>query len=91
MRPELATPPLFAAVASGSELNGIEFPYPLAQFPERQLLDLPDPFACHAELLADFLQCFPVVTVEPEPLPEDRLLSRVQGPDHFVDERVVRL
>src|SRR6266496_4461545 len=73
---------------SGGDLNRVEFLNPLAQFPERNLLDLPDALARHAELFADFLQCFPVVTVQAKPLPEDGLLARIQCLDHFVDERV---
>src|SRR5437879_138200 len=71
---------------SGGELNRVEFLHPLAQFPERYFLDLPDALARYAELFADFLQCFPVATVQAEPLPEDRLLARVQCFDHFMDE-----
>src|SRR6266699_702704 len=83
--------PAANGITSGGDLNRVKFLNPLAQFPERNLLDLPDALARHAELFADCLQCFPVVTVQAKPLPEDGLLARIQCLDHFVDERVVRL
>ena len=75
---------------SGSELNGVEVLNPFAELLERDFLDLTDALARHAELLADLFQRFPFASIQPESLAENRLLTRVERPDHFVDQRAVR-
>src|SRR5204863_9718865 len=61
-----------------------EFLDHFAEFGQRDVLDLPDAFARHAEFLADLLQGFFAPAIETKTVTEDGRLARIEGLDHLL-------
>src|SRR5207247_9998990 len=57
----------------------------MTQLAEGLGLDLPDPFPCHLEILADLLQRVIGALSAPEPFPEDLFFARLGCLRRFVD------
>src|SRR6185437_10652947 len=63
-----------------------------AQLRKRDILQLPDPLAGHAEFLADFLQRLRLAAVEPESRKDDlplAVVEHIEQPAHFIPQILV--
>src|SRR5581483_4970037 len=72
-------------------LDRFQFLDLLAQFQQRGVLDLPDPFARHAELLPNLLERPFIVSVQAEAVTQDLRLTRLQRRHQFAQHGRVSL
>ena len=75
----------FNVLTRPSQLRRLHFLDHLAQFFQRDILDLADAFAGDAEFLADFFQRFFRAAVEAEAGAQDGRFARIEGLDHFLE------
>src|SRR5947208_11079817 len=72
-------------------LNGFAIFDPLAQFLERDVLELADAFPRHAELLADFLKSLLAPAIQAESVAQNRRFARIQRFHHLPNQVGIRL